>query len=497
MKACVRQLARLLVGARSRRERDRTRRISWCGALALFLLTGCGPDTDSTGVTAVGSVVADRIVGVWEGTLSQVNLRIVVHIDDEDNRLMVTFDSPDQNAYGIAADTASFDGEQLSFNVDSIDAGYVGTLSTDGSLIRGRWSQSVELELDLGRVDRGTIRDRAQNPKPPFPYVIEDVRFPGGAPGVTLAGTLTLPQAGNFPVVVLVTGSGAQDRDETIMGHKPFWVLADYLTRHGVGVLRYDDRGFAKSTGNIATATTEDFADDARAAISYLQSRKEVVVNRIGVVGHSEGGNVVSILAGRDAPFACGILMAGPAVSGEQIHQRQVRLIIERQPFPIADDLVKKIAAMNESLYTVARMNGSFDERRAIARDIYQSALAGFDAVERKLLNLNDEVQVDAIVTDWFRYFLGYDPRVDLEASKVPLLALYGALDLQVPPDQSVPVLEKINTNHGKIEVQTFPDLNHLFQHATTGLPSEYGVIDETLAPEVMLAIKEWVLANC
>tara|TARA_B100000929_G_scaffold137328_1_gene108785 strand:- start:3453 stop:3971 length:519 start_codon:yes stop_codon:yes gene_type:complete len=172
-------------------------------------------------------------------------------------------------------------------------------------------------------------------------------------------------------------------------------------------------------------------------------------------------------------------------------------MIIERQPFPIADDLVKKIAAMNESLYAVSRMNASLEERRVIARDIYQSELAEFDEVERKLLNLNDEVQVDAIVTDWFRYFLDYDPRGDLELSKVPLLAVYGTLDLQVPPDQSVPVLENINANHGKIEVQTFPDLNHLFQHATTGLPSEYGVIDETLAPEVMIVIKEWVLTKC
>ena len=497
MKACLRQSARSFFSARSRRPRGRAKRLSWYGALVLFPLIGCGPSAGLPDTETVEPIDVDRIIGIWEGTLSQANLRIVVRIAEEDGRLIARFDSPDQGAYGIAADTLSFDGERLLFNVDSINAGYAGTLNSDGSLIQGRWSQSVELELDLGRVNQSAIRDRAQNPKPPFPYRIEDVRFPGGARGVTLAGTLTLPRAGNFPVVVLVTGSGAQDRDETIVGHKPFWVLADYLTRHGVGVLRYDDRGFAQSTGNISTATTEDFADDARAAISYLQSRNDVVANRIGVVGHSEGGNVVSILAGRDAPFSCGVLMAGPAVSGEQIHQRQVRMIIERQPFPIADDLVKKIAAMNDSLYIAARMNASFDERRAIARDIYQLALAGFDEVERKLLNLNDEVQVDAIVTDWFRYFLGYDPRVDLEASKVPLLAMYGALDLQVPPDQSVPVLEKINTKHGKIEIQTFPDLNHLFQHATTGLPSEYGVIDETLAPEVMLAIKEWVLANC
>ena len=445
----------------------------------------------------MGTVGLDRIVGVWEGTLSQVNLRIVVHVENGDDGLLVRFDSPDQNAYGIPADSVSFDGEQLSFNVDSINAGYVGTLNSDGSLIRGRWSQLVDLVLDLGRVGKDSARARAQNPKPPFPYDIEDVSFDGGAPDVTLAGTLTLPKTGDYPVVVLVTGSGAQDRDETIVGHKPFWVLADYLTRHGVGVLRYDDRGFAQSTGNISTATTADFADDALAAITYLRSRPDVIAHRIGVIGHSEGGNVVSILAGREAPFSCGVLMAGPAVSGEQIHQRQVRMIIERQPFPIADDLVKKIAAMNESLYAVSRMNASLEERRVIARDIYQSELAEFDEVERKLLNLNDEVQVDAIVTDWFRYFLDYDPRGDLELSKVPLLAVYGTLDLQVPPDQSVPVLENINANHGKIEVQTFPDLNHLFQHATTGLPSEYGVIDETLAPEVMIVIKEWVLTKC
>ena len=191
--------------------------------------------------------------------------------------------------------------------------------------------------------------------------------------------------------------------------------------------------------------------------------------------------------------------MYAPTVrqSGEKIHQRQVRLIIERQPFPIATGLIEKIEAMNEVLYTVARADASFDERRAAARDVYRSALSSFDDVERKLLNLNDEVQVDAIVTDWFRYFLDYDPRNDLAASRIPLFAIYGALDLQVPPDQSIPVLEKINANHGKIDIRTFPELNHLFQHATTGLPSEYGMIAETLAPEVMLAIKQWVLVNC
>ncbi len=491
------QSARPIFSSRPRSGRGRVGRRAWHLVLTPLLLLGCGPANELTEAAFIDTVVVDRIVGVWEGTLSQVNLRIVVHVENGDDGLLVRFDSPDQNAYGIPADSVSFDGEQLSFNVDSINAGYVGTLNSDGSLIRGRWSQLVDLVLNLGRVDKDSARGRAQNPKPPFPYDIEDVSFDGGAPDVTLAGTLTLPKSGDYPVVVLVTGSGAQDRDETIVGHKPFWVLADYLTRHGVGVLRYDDRGFAQSTGNISTATTADFADDALAAITYLRSRPDVIAHRIGMVGHSEGGNVVSILAGREAPFSCGVLMAGPAVSGEQIHQRQVRMIIERQPFPIADDLVKKIAAMNESLYAVSRMNASLEERRVIARDIYQSELAEFDEVERKLLNLNDEVQVDAIVTDWFRYFLDYDPRGDLELSKVPLLAVYGTLDLQVPPDQSVPVLEKINANHGKIEVQTFPDLNHLFQHATTGLPSEYGVIDETLAPEVMIVIKEWVLTKC
>ena len=203
------------------------------------------------------------------------------------------------------------------------------------------------------------------------------------------------------------------------------------------------------------------------------------------------------MVAGRDAPIACGVLMAGPAVSGEHIHQRQVRLIIERQPFPISADLIEKLAAMNRSLYSAARTNVNYDERRVLAMDMYQTALRGFDQVERKLLNLDDEVQVDAIVTDWFRYFLDYDPRDDLEALKIPLLAMYGALDLQVPPEQSVPVLEKINARHGKIEIQTFPELNHLFQHATTGLPSEYATIEETLAPEVMRTMKDWILANC
>ena len=463
---------------------------------------GCGPANDLI-EASFDSVAYHRIVGVWEGSLAQVNLRIVVHIADEEGALMVRFDSPDQNKYGIVADSVAFDSARLSFHVDSINASYTGTLSDDGSTIQGRWEQSVVLDLDLKRADKNSdqyrkVQHRKQNPTPPFPYEIEDVVFSGGAPGVTLAGTLTLPNATDeAPVVVLVTGSGAQDRDETIAGHKPFWVLADYLTRQGIGVLRYDDRGYGESTGDIATATTVDFADDAHAAVSYLGSRPEVVAGRIGVVGHSEGGNVVAMLAGREAPIACGVLMAGPAVSGEHIHQRQVRLIIERLSFPISADLFEKLAAMNRSLYVAARTNVSLDERRSLARDAYRSALRGFDEIERKLLNLDDEVQVDAIVTDWFRYFLDYDPRDDLEALKIPLLALYGALDLQVPPEQSVPVLEKIKAQHGKIEIMTFPELNHLFQHATTGLPSEYATIEETLALEVMLTMKDWILANC
>ena len=462
-----------------------------------FLFLGCGPANDSS-EPAFGSLTLDRIVGVWEGSLAQVNLRIVVHIADEEGGLTVRFDSPDQNVYGIVADSVDSDGAHLSFSVDSINASYTGTLSDDGSTIQGRWEQSVVLDLDLKRADKHSVQHRKQNPNPPFPYKIEDVVFSGGAPGVTLAGTLTLPaETDEAPVVVLVTGSGAQDRDETVVGHKPFWVLADYLTRQGIGVLRYDDRGFGQSTGNFAMATTVDFADDADAAVSYLGSRTEVVASRIGVVGHSEGGNVVSMLAGRDAPIACGVLMAGPAVSGEHIHQRQVGLIIERQPFPISADLIEELAAMNRSLYVAARTNVSLDERRLLARDAYRSALRGFDEIERKLLNLDDELQVDAMVTDWFRYFLDYDPRDDLEALKIPLLAMYGALDLQVPPQQSVPVLEKINAQHGKIEIMTFPELNHLFQHATTGLPSEYATIEETLAPEVMRAMKDWILANC
>ena len=380
MKAGVRQSARSHLGARSRRWRRR-----WSGLLTPFLFLGCGPAEDSS-EGPFDFVALGRIVGVWEGSLAQVNLRIVVHIADEHGTLTVRFDSPDQNVYGIVADSVAFDSLQLSFSVDSINASYTGTLSDDGSTIQGRWEQSVVLDLDLKRADKHSVQHRKQNPNPPFPYKIEDVVFSGGAPGVTLAGTLTLPaETDEAPVVVLVTGSGAQDRDETIVGHKPFWVLADYLTRQGIGVLRYDDRGFGQSTGNFATATTVDFADDADAAVSYLGSRTEVVASRIGVVGHSEGGNVVSMLAGRAAPIACGVLMAGPAVSGEYIHQRQVRLIIERQSFPISVDLIEKLAAMNRSLYVAARPNVSLDERRSLARDTYRSALRGFDEIERKL----------------------------------------------------------------------------------------------------------------
>ncbi len=440
----------------------------------------------------------ERIVGIWEGRLEAADLRIIVQVTHANGALSATLDSPDQGAYGIVVDDARFDGERFALHVKALAASYSGVVAAPGTL-EGEWHQGVGMDLSLAKVDKPSVRPRPQTPKPPFPYAAQDITLPGGAPDVMLAGTLTLPAGGPFPAVVLVTGSGPHDRDETLLGHKPFAVLADHLSRNGVGVLRYDDRGVGASTGNFAKAVTSDFAADAATAVAWLRRREGIDPQRVGVIGHSEGGLVAAQLAAEDAGLACAVMLAGPAVSGEALHQRQIRLVLDAGSTPLFDSTIEQFADLQATLYEVVRAPGTWEERRAAGLKRYAAALADFNFVERTLLQLDADsaALVDFIVSPWFLEFLNYDPREDLLAARTPMLALYGERDLQVPPAQSVPVMQAVNAVTGAIDLRVLPGLNHLFQTAETGSPEEYPRIDETMAPAALRAIGAWVLENC
>jgi pimeloyl-ACP methyl ester carboxylesterase len=320
---------------------------------------------------------------------------------------------------------------------------------------------------------------RPQTPLPPFPYRSQEVSFPSKAAGVTLSGSLTIPEgSGPYPAMILVTGSGPQDRDETLFGHKPFAVIADYLARRDVGVLRYDDRGTAKSTGRFLGATTADFALDAEGALNYLLKRPEFT--KVGIGGHSEGAVIAPMVAARRRDVAFVVMLAGMGVSGEELIYAQAAATRHARGIP-KEEIERNRRAL-EILFPLARRGASEAE---MLRSV------------RAKLGANPDAERDAkILADpWHRAFAAYDPTPMLAKVRCPVLVMNGDLDLQVLADQNVPAITAALRKGGnqRITVRRFPNLNHLFQTATTGLPDEYPQIDETIAPLVLETVANWL----
>jgi uncharacterized protein len=430
------------------------------------------------------------IDGAWMGTLDAgaAKLRVVFHITNTEDGLMATLDSPDQGTKGIPVTTVTRQGSSLKLEVKSINGVFEGKISNDLSTIGGTWTQMGNpLPLVLKRVkDAGELeRRRPQNPTKPYPYREEEVSFEDKAAGVTLAATLTAPPGrGPFPAVLLITGSGPHDRDESIMGHKPFLVLADYLTRKGIVVLRADKRGFAKSTGNFASATMIDFAADADAGVAYLKTRPEVDAHKIGLIGHSEGGIVAPMVAARNSDLAFIVMMAGPGVPGDEILAEQGRLISEAAG-KNHEQAEKNAAEEREILALVERER----DDAALEKQLRERLAGKFPEAQLGM-------QIKAITSPWFRHFITYDPAITLRKVTCPVLAINGEKDLQVPPKQNLPVIRKALTQAGNknFEVDELPGLNHLFQTAKTGAISEYAEIEETISPVALDKITNWIL---
>ena len=413
------------------------------------------------------------IAGDWLGTLATgaVELRLVLHLEAVgETRLKGTLDSPDQGASGIAASRVVFREGHLEVTIPAVAGSYEATLA-DGGRLEGTWKQGgVELPLVLERIDEPIVLNRPQVPSEPYPYEEEEIRVTTPDPEVTLAGTLTRP-AGDEPVttVLLITGSGPQDRDESLMGHQPFLILADHLTRLGLAVLRLDDRGFGESTGNFATATSADFADDAAAAVAYLSQRSDV--GNIGLIGHSEGGLIAPIVANRSADVDFVVLMAGPGLTGAEIIYLQSRLIILAGGG--TEEEAEKTRKAQEALFAAMREEDDTTKLKERLRRILSERAADSDADETSALAAID-TQVAQFASPWYRYFVAYDPIPALRKLECPVLAIIGEKDLQVPPEEN---LEAIRT---ALEAGENPDfdllelegLNHLFQTAETGAPN-------------------------
>jgi len=409
-------------------------------------------------------------------------------------------DSPDQGAFGLPIDEVTAEGKTVKFTMKKLAGSYEGTLSDDGKQIDGKWKQGGQpLALVLKPGEKVGPPKRPQEPKPPYPYNAEEVSYENKEAGIKIAGTLTLPKpaqpktSGRFPAVLLITGSGPQDRNEEIMGHKPFMVWADFLTRRGIAVLRVDDRGVGGTGGKPGVSTVEDHVGDALAGVAYLKSRPDVDPARIGLMGHSEGGLVAPAAAVKSQDVAFIVLLAGTGVVGEQILYSQGKLITK------AAGLSDEVAARNEGLQKkmFAVLKEKIDDASAAEKiaKLFAELKASLTEEQRKALEGMEGSQLKLVLTPWFRHFLTYDPRPVLLKVKCPVLAICGEKDTQVDPKLNLPPIEAALKTAGNrdVTIKELPGLNHLFQATKTGAISEYQEIEETINPAALELVGEWL----
>jgi pimeloyl-ACP methyl ester carboxylesterase len=440
------------------------------------------------------------LTGSWMGRLkiSAISLRVIYNLSITGNdSLIATLDSPDQGAKGIIIGPVTLEGDKIRIMAPLLLAEYEGTVKND-TLIDGTFKQAgMTMPLTLTRLRKEFTVNRPQEPKPPFPYISEDVRFMNRKAGIDLAGTLTVPEGeGSFPAVILITGSGSQNRNEELMFHKPFLVIADYLSRNGIAVLRYDDRGVGQSEGTPMNATSADFAYDAEAAFLFLKERKEIDPENIGLAGHSEGGLIASIVAAGNQEIAFVVSLAGTGVPGDQVMYRQNRDISLLSG--IAEKDMKKSVSTNKKIFAVLKKETDNKKAESMITEVYKKALIKQkippEDIEKGLKQMN--ASLSPVSYNWMRFFIITDPEEYWQKVKCPVLALNGEKDLQVDPDINLDAIEKALKSGGNTAVKKvkFPELNHLFQHCKTGLPTEYGEIEETISPEVLKTISEWIL---
>lgn len=444
--------------------------------------------------------LAQDITGEWNGVLSVqgMKLRLVFHVVKTDAGYTATMDSPDQGAKGIPMTSARFENNVLTLEHNLAQIVYAGTVDATDS-IAGKFTQAGQsFPLTLRRKVTAIEKTRRQQePVPPFPYASEEVTFVNAKENIRLAGTFTFPK-GKAPLatVVLISGSGPQNRDEELMGHKPFLVLSDYLTRNGIAVLRFDDRGCFASEGNFAAATSNEFATDVEAAVAYLKTRKEVNKGKIGLMGHSEGGLIAPMVAVRNKDVNFIVLMAGPGIRGSEIMLRQQALIGRANG--VKEEDLKQTIELNTAVFKMVDEIADTDTLRVKISNYMRgqsktvAALATNDAKKTEEMI---ESQLEQLLSPWMLNFIRYNPSTALEKVKCPVLAINGSKDLQVPSEVNLNAIETaLNKAKNKnFVIKELAGLNHLFQECKTGSPNEYAGIEQTISPSALEVITQWI----
>lgn len=448
---------------------------------------------------AFGALAQD-ITGEWNGVLSVqgMKLRLVFHVAKTDAGYTATMDSPDQGAKGIPMTSARFENNVLTLEHNLAQIVYAGTVDATDS-IAGKFTQAGQsFLLTLRR--KATVFEkpkRPQEPVSPFPYVSEEVSFVNGKENIRLAGTFTFPkEKAPLATVVLISGSGSQNRDEELMGHKPFLVLADHLTRNGIAVLRFDDRGSFASEGNFAAATSNEFATDVEAAVAYLKTREEVNKGKIGLIGHSEGGLIAPMVAARNKDVNFIVLMAGPGIRGSEILLRQQTLIGRANG--VKEEDLKATVDLNTAIFKMVNEITNTDTLKTKITNYLREqskTVAALATTDTKKIEEMKEMQLAQLMSPWMLNFIRYNPSPVLEKVKCPVLAISGSKDLQVP---SIVNLNAIETALNKAKNKNFvikelAGLNHLFQECKTGSPNEYAGIEQTISPSALEVITQWI----
>ncbi|MFG0328561.1 MAG: alpha/beta hydrolase family protein [Phycisphaerales bacterium] len=435
----------------------------------------------------------------WTGEIELPGAKLAIFVDFttlDDGTITATIDIPAQNAMDLALANVVYTDARIEFLIEMAGAAFSFDRNEDGATASGTLDQGgMSFPATLRRVtpeEAEAVRPkRPQTPAPPFPYSTEEVTYRNEADGITLAATLATPEGpGPHPAVVFITGSGPQDRDETIFGHKPFAVIADHLARNGIASLRADDRGVGGSGGSIANSTSRDLARDAAAGIDFLETRTEIDSDRIGLIGHSEGGLIAPIVAADREDVAFIVLLAGTGVNGREVLREQLAAVLRVSGVPEAT-IAAQIEAQQRLLGMLAG-DATDDELREATREMVKSGAPG---LPEESLEQAVNAQLQQMNSTWFRGFLEYDPKESLREVNCPVLALNGSLDVQVLPAQNLPEIKAAlaESNAEDVTIRELEGLNHLFQSATSGSVAEYATIEQTIDPAVLDLVTDWI----
>jgi len=445
------------------------------------------------------SAFPQDIEGKWNGNLEvQAGRKIVFifQISSTEKVLKTEIAIPSQGVKELVAKSTTFEDGNLLIDASNLGFKYSGKWNASSGTIEGSFQEGVNtVPLILTRETIEEVKlNRPQEPVKPYPYKEEEVKFINQKANVALAGTLSLPASMDTkpPVVILISGSGPQDRDETFASHKPFLVLSDYLTRNGIAVLRYDDRGYGESTGDFSTGTTADFAEDVLSAIEFLKKRTDIDSNKIGLVGHSEGAIIAPMVANQSNGVSYIVMLAGTGTTGKEVSLRQT---LDFRNFPVADEEAYE-AYVHEAIEIA-----SSDKETAIVKSELKTFYQKSEILASLLpANVDRDEFIENLVatrtTPWIRYFYNYNPVAEIKKINIPVMALYGTNDTQVPPKYHLqPVKDALaSSRSNNYEVILLEGLNHLYQESKTGLVSEYSQIEQTFAPEALEVISNWIL---